>query len=209
MKNKGIMITTIIFFLLVNTTYYWKGKLGILAFPAFLILFLLYFGLGIALIRQIYFLIKEKFTYKIRLINIGLLTLVLTLTFLKPFGLLNFDELEGHTILVAEREGAANCMITLKLKENFTFREQSVCFGVTEIKGDFHLQNDTIYFDNVNVDRSENEFYMFAVITPSEFKKDGKHFDLTRYKSFTDTIGNKLWITRNELYKLNKIKPNR
>lgn len=209
MKNKGIMITTIIFFLLVNTNYYWKGKLGILAFPAFLILFLLYFGLGIALIRQIYFLIKEKFTYKIRLINIGLLTLVLTLTFLKPFGLLNFDELEGHTILIAEREGAANCMITLKLKENFTFREQSVCFGVTEIKGDFHLQNDTIYFDNVNVDRSENEFYMFAVITPSEFKKDGKHFDLTRYKSFTDTIGNKLWITRNELYKLNKIKPNR
>ena len=112
----------------VNTTYYWEGKLGLFAFPAFLILAVIYLGLGVVLIRQIYFLVKEKFTDKTRLINIGLLAIVLTLTFLRPFGLIDFDKLEGDNILIAEREGAANCMTTLKLKDNFTFSERSVCW---------------------------------------------------------------------------------
>jgi len=209
LKNKGLIITTIIFFLTVNTSYYWKVKLGLFAFPAFLILVVIYLGLGLALIRQIYFLIKEKFTDKSRLINIGLLTIVLILTFLKPFGLIDFEKLEGDNILVAEREGSANCMTTLKLKDDFTFSERSVCFGVTEIKGEFHIQNDTIYFDNVSFGRDENEFYKFAIIEQSKFNKDGKHFELTRYKSLTDTIGHKLWITKNELNKLKDKKPNR
>jgi hypothetical protein len=135
-------------------------------------------GLGIALIRQVYLLVKEKFSNKNRLVLIGLLTIALTLTFLIPFGLINFDKLEGNNVLVAEKEGAANCMTTLKLKDDFTFRERSVCFGVTEIKGNFHIENDTIYFDNVSLGRHENEFYKFAVIESSKFNKDGKHFDL-------------------------------
>lgn len=209
MKNKGLLITTIIFFLTVNTTYYWEGKLGLFAFPAFLILTVIYLGLGVELIRQVYFLVKEKLTDKTRLINIGLLTIVLTLTFLRPFGLIDFDKLEGENVLVAEREGVANCMTTLKLKDDFTFSERSVCFGVTEIKGNYHLQNDTIYFDNVSAGRHENEFYKFAIIKPSKFNKDGKHFDLTRYKNFTDTVGHELWITNNDLNKLKDKKPDR
>jgi len=94
----------------------------------------------------------------------GLLTIVLVLAFFKPFGFIDFDKLEGGDLLIAEREGAANCMTTLKLKDNFTFRETNVCFGVTEIKGNYHLQNDTIYFDNVNIGRHEKGFYKFAVI---------------------------------------------
>ena len=209
MKNRGLLITTIIFFLIVNTTYYWEGKLGLFAFPVFLILVIIYFGLAISFIRQIYFGIREKLKDKSRLLIILLLALVLTFTFFKPFGLINFDELEGDNLLIAEREGAANCMTTFKLKDNFTFRERNVCFGVTEIKGNYHLQNDTIYFDNVSVGRHENEFYKFAVIKPSKFNKDGKHFDLTRYKSLTDTVGHELWITKNDLNKLNEKKPNR
>jgi hypothetical protein len=209
LKNKRLIITTIIFFLIVNTIYYWEGKLGLFHFPVFLILVVIYFGLGLALIRQIYFLIREKFRDKTRLINIGLLTIVLTLTFLKPFGLIDFEKLEGNNVLVAEREGSANCMTTLKLKDDFTFSERSVCFGVTEIKGEYHIQNDTIYFDNVSLSRDENEFYKFAIIEPSKFDKDGKHYDLTRYKSLTDTIGHELWITKNELNKLKSKMQNR
>ena len=209
MKNKGLIITTIIFFLTVNTTYYWEGKLGLFAFPAFSILVIIYFGLGFALIRQVYFLIKEKSGDKSRLINIGLLSIVLILTFLKPYGLIDFDKLEGENVLVAEREGSANCMTTLKLKDDFTFCERSVCFGVTEINGKFHIQNDTIYFDNVSFGREENEFYKFAIIKQSKFNKDGKHFELTRYKNLTDTIRHKLWVTKNELNKLKDKKPNR
>jgi hypothetical protein len=131
------------------------------------------------------------------------------LTFFRPFGLVTFDNFERDDILVAEREGAANCMTTLKLKDDFTFIERNICFGVTETKGKYHLQNDTIYFNNVELGRHENEFYMFAVVKPSKFNKVGKHFDLIRYKNLKDTIGHELWITKNELHELKNKKPNR
>src|SRR5690606_9835359 len=146
---------------------------------------------------------------KKRLINIGLLTLVLTLTFLNPFGLIDFDKLEGENILIAEREGAANCMTTLKLKDNFTFRERSVCFGVTETKGRYYIQNDTIYFVNVNLGRHENNYYEFAIIKPSKVNTNENHFDLTMFENLTDTTGFGLWITKNELIKLKNKKPKR
>ena len=201
MKNKGLLLTTVIFFLLVNTKYFWEAKLGLYAFPVFLILVVIYLVLGIALVRQIYFSIKEKRTDKKRLLTIGLLTFVILVTFLRPFGIIDFDKFEGKSILIAESEGAANCMTTLKLKEDFTFKERIVCFGVSETKGNYRLQNDTIYFDNVSVGRNKKDFYKFAVVKPSKFFKDGKHYSLIRYKGLTDTIGHELWIKKNELSK--------
>jgi len=209
LKNKKLLITTTIFFLIINTVYYWEGKLGFFAFPAFLILVVVCFGLVIALLSQMYFAVKEKLANKTRLINIVVLTLVLTLTFLKPFGLIDFDKLEGENVLIAEREGAANCMTTLKLKDNFTFSERGVCFGVMETKGNYHFQNDTIFFDNVKLGPHQNEFYMFAVVKPSKFSKDGKQFNLVRYKNLQDTIGHELWVSKNELDKYKNKKPNR
>jgi len=204
LKNKGLLLTTIIFFLVVNTMYFWEAKLGLYAFPVFLILVVIYLGLGIALVIQIYFLIKEKLTDKKRLITIGLLTFVILVTFLRPFGIIDFDKLEGENILVAEREGAANCMTRLKLKDDFTFKERIVCFGVSETKGNYRFQNDTIYFDNVRPGLNEDDFYKFAVVKPSNFFTNGKNYDLIRYKGLTDTIGQELWITKNELSKLIK-----
>jgi hypothetical protein len=201
MKNKGLIITTLIFFLLVNTTYYWEPKLGLFAMPATLILVAVYLVLLIALIRQLFLTIKEKFNGKHRFFVIALLTTVLVLTFLKPFGLIDFDKFEGSDILVAQREGAANCMTTFKLKDNNKFTERSYCFGVTEIKGNYKLINDTIYFENVEPGRNENEFYKFAVIRPSKYDNDNKHFDLVRYKDFNDTTGHPLWIIKNDLHK--------
>lgn len=209
MKNQGLLITTIIFFLTINTTYYWEGKLGLFAFPTFLILVISFLVLGFILIRQIYFSVKEKFEDKERLINIGLLTLVLTVTFLKPFGLIDFDKLEGDNVLVAEREGAANCMTTLTLKDNFTFSERSVCFGVTETKGNYYLKKDTIYFDNISVGRHENVFYKFAVVKPAKFENSKILGKLIRYKGLIDTTGDELWITKNDLNKLKIKKPSR
>ncbi len=203
LKNKKLIILTTIFFILVNTTYYWEVKLGFFALPAILLLVLSFFGLIIALIGQLYFAIKEKLSNKIRLYTIGLLILVLTLTFFKPFGLINFDKLEGGDILVAEREGAANCMTTLKLKEDFTFSERNYCFGVSEIKGTYRYQNDTIYFDNIELGRGDNEYYKFAIIETLKFDKSNKKFNIVRFKNKSDTLGHELWITKNDLKKLN------
>lgn len=207
MKNKGTLITTIIFFLIVNSAYYWEGILGFFAIPVFMILVVIYLGLAIALARQVYFAVKEKFKNKYRLLQIGLLTSVLTLTFVKPNGIINFNIFEGNNILIAEREGAANCMTTLMLKDDYTFKEKKVCFGITEIKGNFRIQNDTIYFDNVNLSRHGNEYYKFAIIKSSKYENSKIIEDFIRYKDLQDKTGNQLWITKNELDKIKSIKP--
>jgi hypothetical protein len=209
LKNKGLYITTIIFFLLFNTTYYWEGKIGFFAIPAFVLLVAVYFGLSIALLRQIYFSFKEKFKQNHRFILIGLLTTVLLLTYFKPLGIVDFDKFEGTDILIAEREGAANCLTILKLKDDYTFRERIGCFGVSEIKGTFRVANDTIYFDNIQLGRQEESFYKFAVIKPTKFDNLNISGDLIRYKDLTDTVGHFLWITKNDLSKLKGKKPNR
>lgn len=206
MKNKKLRTAALIFFLVVNSTYYWEGKLGLFAFPAFFILVLVYLALCFALIREIYFSVKAKFEDKTQLLDIVLLTTVLTLTFLKPIGLIDFDNLEGDNLLIAEREGAANCLTILKLKDDFTFNVRSYCFGVTETKGKYHVQNDTIYFDNVNLGRDKSGFYQYAIIEPVKFKVSGKHFYLVCFENSTDTVGLSLPITKNELNKLKKEK---
>ena len=134
---------------------------------------------------------------------------MLALVFINPFGVVDFDTLEADTIMIAEREGSANCMTTLKLKDDFTFRERNICFGVTEILGKYHLQNDTIYFDTVNVGRNESEFYKFAVISQTKSVNDKFLGKLVRYKSVNDTIEHELWITKIDLEKLKKKKTNR
>lgn len=201
MKQKRLFITTILFFLIVNTNYYWEGKLGFFAFPVDLLLVIVYFVLGFLLLRQLFFAFREKFIDSQRLVIIGILVVVLTMTFLKPNGLINFDKLQGKDLLVAEREGAANCMTTLKLKENNTFIERSVCFGVMEIKGNYELKGDTIFFKDTGFVRHENGYYKFAVIRKSDTEKTKYLGDIVMYKSYSDTTGRDLWITENKLTK--------
>ncbi|MDT3401602.1 hypothetical protein [Mucilaginibacter terrae] len=209
MKNKGLVISAVVLFLLVNTSYYWEGQLGVLAFPADLLLVIAFLILAIALIRQFYFSIKERFKNKHRSIIMGLLTITLGLILYRPGGLIDFDKLEGNDVLMAEREGAANCMTVFKLKDNFTFKERSVCFGVVEVKGRYSLKNDTIYFNNVKTGLYTDGFYMFAVITPSIYQKDGKHFDITLFKNKGDSLGYTLPITKSELNRIKNAKLSR
>jgi len=203
MKQKGLFIATILFFLIVNTNYFWEGKLGFFAFPVDFLLVIAYLILGVLLLRQLFFAFKEKFKDKQGLVIIGTLVAVLTMTFLKPNGLINFDKLQGKDLLVAEREGAANCMTTFKLKENNTFIERSVCFGVMEIKGKYVLKGDTIFFKDIGSVRHEKGYYKFAVIQKSDSEKTKYLGDLVMYKSYSDTIKRELWITKNELTKYN------
>jgi len=208
MKNKGLVIITIIFFLIVNTTYYWEGKIGFFSFFGVLILVVIYFGLAIVLVRQIYFLIKERFADKKRFFRVGLLTIVLTLTFYKPFGLIDFDKFEGNDVLVAQREGAANCMTTFKLKDNFTFRERNVCFGVSEVIGTYRISNDTIYFENIKRGKQEDIKYAFGVIEELENYTENQ-YALKLFKNEKDTIGFNYFIEKNNLKIKPKIKCNR
>jgi hypothetical protein len=202
LKNKNLLLTVIIFFLIINTAYYWKGMISLFIIPVFLILIIVYLVLVISLIRQIYFLIKAKVSNKSQLLNIGVITILLTLIYLKPFGVIDYEKFEAEAILVAEREGAANCKITFKLKEDFTFKERNVCFNIKETKGNYSIHNDTIFFKNIN-DSTEDEYYEFAVIKSEKNDKTGKNFSLIRHKSLKDTMGQELYITKKNEQKIN------
>ena len=127
--------------------------------------------------------------------SIGLLLIVLTLTFIKPFGMIDFEKFESKTILIAEREGVAGCSMTLKLKENKKFIAKSICFGMTKTIGCYEIKNDTIYFYDIKLGRNDKEFYKFAVLKPSKIN----HFSLLCLKSKNDTIGHGLKVKLNRL----------
>jgi hypothetical protein len=209
LKNKGLIISTIVFFLIVNTSYFWEGRLGILAFPAFFILVVVYVGLLIGFFRQLYFAIIEKFTDRKRIVVLSLMTIVLILTFFNPSGLIDFDRIQGADLLVAYREGGGKCSTTVKLKENNNYVERDVCFGVTEKKGIYKLVNDTIYFENDKPDKQENEFYKYALIKQTKLRNDKKLLDLVLFANSKDTIGFRLLIIRNDLFKQKETKPSR
>ena len=196
MKQKTILAISIVFFLILNTKYFWEGKLGLLAFLLISILFLVYIFLAIVLVIQIIKSIIEKFSNKNRLVIVTILIFVISLSFLYPNGLIDFERFQGKDLLVAKREGAANCMTIIKLKENNKFVERNVCFGIEEIKGNYNIKGDTVIFTNVD----KNQYYQFAVIENSNF---------IRYKDANDTIKYDLWITKNLLKIKNKPACNR
>ena len=197
MKHKGLFIAALVFFLLVNMTYYWEGHMGGFALITFFLLVAYFLLLIIFLFTQSFFAIKENFINKQRIVLIGTMTAVLVLSFCYPSGIINFERFESKSIFIAQREGVANCMTTLNLRINKTFIEKTVCFGVTETTGTYNLKGDTIFFENISLGRHANHYYKLAVIKAGKGKN---HLgDLVRYRDYSDTTGMFLSIIKNDL----------
>ena len=170
--------------------------MGILAFPALIFVAVVFLVLAIGCLVQIFKGFKEKFANRNRNWNIVIPLIGLILVAVKPNGIFNFDQIEGDDILLAHREGAANCMTTFKLKSNNKFKEQTACFGTQEVSGYYKIKNDTILFSEVRISRGSEEYYEFGILKKDE---SGDNNVLVRYKNLKDTIGHELWITKNEL----------
>ena len=198
MKKKQLIIITIVFFLIVNLNHFWKGEMGVLAFPIFIFLAIVFLVLAIICLIQIVKGFEEKFSNRKRSWTIGIMAISLGLIFWKPNGIINFDKLEGEDLFIAQREGAANCTTTFKLKPNNKFKEKSVCFGVSEARGNYKIKNDTIFFSDVKVQRGYNKYYEFGVLKKSKYRDEKALF---RFQNRSDTIGDELWITKNEIMK--------
>lgn len=71
---------------------------------------------------------------------------------------------------------------------------------MSEVKGNFKIINDTVYFDKVSLYGGEASFYEFAVI---ENEKDGNNFRqyLKMYKNKSDDNGMSAFIATNNLKK--------
>jgi len=91
-------------------------------------------------------------------------------------------------LLIAQAEGAANCVTTFKLKENNKFVERSICFGVSEIKGYYKIKNDTVFFYDVQLSKSEREYFKYAIIKSSNYQNGNKLGSLVRHKANNDTL---------------------
>lgn len=175
--------------------------MGMFAMVTSLLLTIYFIILTILLFRQSLFALRERFKNGQRILLIGTMTVALCMSILYPGGLINFDKFEKDSILIAKREGAANCMTTLKLRDDNAFIERNVCYGVTETTGTYNIKGDTIYFDNVSLGRKESDFYKFAVMKNREAKNGNYLGDLVRYKDYFDTTGVELWIIKYELPK--------
>lgn len=195
MKNKLLFIAALLFFISVNTRYFWEGKLGSKAFPVFMLQFLIYELLAGGLFRQLFLLFKEKDGKRNRLLLVSFLFFVLTSSFFRPTGLINFDALEGKDVLIANRQGVANCNTNFKLKDNFTFKEKTYCFGIEEVKGKYRLKNDSIFF--TGMDPASTRYFSFAVIKKATTPND--RATLLFYRHGNDTVQQTLFVTKNLL----------
>lgn len=156
-----LLIFILIFFMLINTSYFWEGKLFGLSLLVILILAIVYIVLIIIALVQLVLVIKERFKNRLRNIVLAVSVSVVILVALFPRGIIRYDLLESDVLLLASREGAANCTIALKLRKNNTYSVRNVCFGITETSGDYTLKGDTIFFDS--------EKYGYGVIKERSF----------------------------------------
>jgi hypothetical protein len=196
--NKTLLIAAISFFLVVNTSYFWRGHFFLWELLAFFLLIIIFGVLVAALVLQVAHASEEKFRNKGRNVTIAIVAVVICLVGYRPAGLVDFERFGSRDLLVAQREGAANCMTTFRLKENKTFREVTVCFGTTKAQGRYSISNDTITFSDIEY-YSGKEFYKYAIITPVDSFSASEIGDLVLYRSRQDTIPLKLWIVKNEL----------
>ena len=197
MKVQTINIITILFFLFVTTQYYWDSNLGLLAMVAYLFLLIMFFILAIIGLYQIFKLYKENFKNLKRIVSITLQFAILLIVYIRPYGIIDFEEFEDTTILEAGREGGGNCNTKLKLFANNTFEEKERCFATSKITGKWEMRSDTIFFRNTQSGFMKNDFYQFATIVEPEMKESLA--TLLRFEDRSDTTGHKIWIIKNEL----------
>ena len=200
-RYKSLIIASAIFFILVNTTYYWEGKMGMAAMITFLLMVLYFVVLVVLLLRQTYLAISEKLQNRQRLLLIGLMTSVLVLSVFFPHGIVDFEKIESEIVFIAEREGVANCMTTLKLRKDKTFKNRNVCFGIAETTGTYEIKGDTVFFKSNSWGSGGKDFYEFAVLERNKSANEKYLGRLVQFKSKSDTTGLSLGIIKNDLAK--------
>ena len=200
MKQRIVFRITLTFFLLINTSKIWDAYLGGWAMILFLLLFGVFFLLCYLLVVEIVKLFIEDLKRGKRLWLIGFMVFVLISSYLFPTGMVNFNKFKAESLLLAQREGVANCMTTLNLRKDNTFTERNVCFGVKETSGNYKISGDTVYFENITLGRGDSAYFEFAILK-NQHPWTGHKKSIVRYTNRNDTIGNALGIVIDELNK--------
>lgn len=167
-KYRRQYLAASLFFLLLQTSYFWEKELGIFAMFSFLgmaLAFLFFCGM---LCWEALLVVRERGKDRQRLRFIGILLVMLSLTVWDPNGLVDYAKFEARTVLTAHAEGAADCSNTLVLRSDHTFIERIVCFGLSETRGTYFIKNDTLFFEDVKLGRHQTTYDAFAILSISQ-----------------------------------------
>jgi hypothetical protein len=194
MKSKKVIIFSIVFFLLVNTSYFIEKLPGLWDLLVALLIIVGFFALSIILIGQLVRLFKEKGLDKSRVASTLILIVTLTLTWLFPTGIINYEDLRGEDLFVASREGVANCQTGLKVKKNNSFIHSSLCFGVDKWEGTTKMIGDTVkftYHDTVNL----NSKFCYGILKLTKNLEYEKIGHILLFENYSDTTGFPMSLT--------------
>ncbi len=194
MNNKSLLIAALVFLFFINTSYFWEDLPGLWDIGVTIFLLLYFIILSVCLLSEIYKAIREKLRDRQRVLSVTAVGLILALTVLFPSGLIDFKRLEGKDILIAQREGAANCMTTFRLKKNKRFIQKSVCFGIEKKKGSYYIENDTIFLNNNS--RVDSTGYSFAIIQLDSTHTGNAKGEINLYRNKDDKEPLFLLITK-------------
>jgi len=197
MQPKTATVIFIILFLVVQSQYFWGQNLGLIDFYLIMVSFYVF---GIICIVWFYQLIKfrkRENRSNSRIATILLGVFVITSSYLKPYGLIDFHQFEPKTLLEAKKEGSGGCNVVLKLYEDYTFKECESCFGSSTTKGEWRLINDTFYFSKVRNGTRVDEYYEKGIIKKSTY--NSSNASLIRFIDNNDSIGKTIRIIKNEL----------
>lgn len=197
MKYKILFVSSVTYFVLSNIRYIWEGNLPQL-FELFvhLYLFLMIPVFIITFLYHVYVAVRERFNDEQRLYLIGTLAVVVVIAIVFPKGVIDIDKLIANDVLIAQYEGVANCTSTLQLKDNFTYKERSVCFGVDVERGTYQCSGDTIYLKEND---SDDSTIVYAVIENNTDSLPSNNHFLRVYHGYNDTIGLRMDILNNTL----------
>jgi len=148
MKLSKTLIFAILLLLAVNTQFLWEGKLWIFLFLVYLLLFVCFIALLIRLIKKVYRLIKGTDRTRQNVIECVVMGVSLGLIVAYPMGIVWFPNVGAPIKLMAFHEAAGGCGNTLYLREDGSFVERAVCFGILDRKGTYRISHDTIYFSS-------------------------------------------------------------
>jgi hypothetical protein len=187
LKYKKLIIASALFFLLINTMYFWEGKMGFLMMPIVFILIIYFCVLIWKVLKHSYYIYKEKFQNKQRNYAVLITVFVLIVTGLFPYGIIPYQKLEKN-LLVVWSKGVANCTRTLYFRHNNIFIEKNICFGMHQYRGKFELKGDTI-FPIAFQKNSIFEDYEFGVISDEKY--------LYLYRNANDSIPYPMRVRKN------------
>ncbi len=184
MRISKTLIATILIFVIINTQNYWIAEIGLLLFPIFLILLIGCIVLFLILVKSAFKILHsdKKSTGAIIQWILSILLLASIIAF--PGGIV--EKQYAPTKIKAFKEGAGGCGNTLYLREDGTFLDRSVCFGIQEIEGRYQISNDTIYFNSGNYNLDYGIIDSIAI--RCHLKKDAKGRERIGYIIVKDSI---------------------